>query len=61
MLDYSPRYTREAGIEPAELLDFMMERAFVPSVLREGALAPVPREDLLAGDRQVDLFWRRDG
>jgi FkbM family methyltransferase len=61
MLEYSPRYMRAAGIEPSGLLDFMTGQGYTPAVLRDGALAPVTREELLASDRHVDLFWRRDG
>lgn len=60
MLEYSPRYMSAAGIEPAGLLDFMTAHGYAPSVLCDGALAPVAREDLLASDRHVDLFWRRN-
>ncbi|HKL62116.1 MAG TPA: FkbM family methyltransferase [Woeseiaceae bacterium] len=61
MLEYSPRYMSAAGIEPAGLLDFMTAQGYTAAVLREGALAPVTREELLASDRHVDLFWRRRG
>jgi len=61
MLEYSPRYMSAAGIEPSGLLDFMSGQGYTPAVLRDGALAPVTREELLASDRHVDLFWHRDG
>ncbi|WP_405241612.1 FkbM family methyltransferase [Lentisalinibacter salinarum] len=61
MLEYSPRYMSAAGIEPVALLDFMTEHGYTPAILRDGALAPVTREELLASDRHVDLFWRHDG
>ena len=61
MLEYSPRYMNAAGIEPSGLLDLMTGQGYTPAVLRDGALAPVTREELLASDRHVDLFWHRDG
>jgi len=61
MLEYSPRYMSAAGIEPSGLLDFMSGQGYTPAVLRDGALAAVTREELLASDRHVDLFWHRDG
>ena len=61
MLEYSPRYMSAAGMEPAGPLDFMTEHGYTPAILRDGALARVTREELLASDRHLDLFWRRDG
>ncbi len=59
MLEYSPRYMRAAGIEPGDLLALMQAQGFAPSVLDGGALSPADPAALLAGDRHVDLFWRR--
>lgn len=59
MLEYSPRYMSAAGMQPAELLDFMAAEGFSASLLRDGELAPADRDSLLASDRHVDLFWRR--
>lgn len=59
MLEYSPRYMRAADMEPSELLDFMADAGFAPSVLVDGELAPAERATLLADDRHVDLFWTR--
>lgn len=59
MLEYSPRYMAAAGMQPADLLDFMAEQGYSPSVLRDGALAAAERSALTSSDRHVDIFWQR--
>lgn len=59
MTEYSPRYMRQAGLEPAVLLDLLATAGFAPSVLGGEALEPVGRADLLASDRHRDLLWQR--
>ncbi|MEJ2602177.1 MAG: FkbM family methyltransferase [Gammaproteobacteria bacterium] len=59
ILEYSPRYMHAAGLEPADLLDYMASAGFAPSVLGNGALVPTERTALLATDRHVDIFWTR--
>lgn len=59
MTEYSPRYMKAAGLVPAELIELMTSHGFAPHVLRDGSLAAAETAKLLASDRHVDLFWRR--
>ena len=59
ILEYSPGYMRQGGIEPGALLHYMRGLGFAASLLRDGQLAPVTVDELAASDRQQDIVWTR--
>jgi FkbM family methyltransferase len=59
LLEYSPRFMREAGLAPSELLDFMFGLGFSCAKVDDGSEIPVSRDNLLASDQQVNLLWRQ--
>ena len=58
MLEYSPRYMRAGGLEPAELFQLMAGHGHAPYRLENGSLRAADVAELLSGDRHTDLFWR---
>lgn len=57
MMEYSPGFMKSASIDPAELLDLMYAHSLQPHRLEDGKLAGVTRDELVASERHVDLFW----
>jgi FkbM family methyltransferase len=64
LAEYSPRYMRRGGLDPADYLDPLFASGFVPCRLTAGRLAPVDRATLEARDTNANYFWlntaRRD-
>ena len=60
MLEYSPRYMRAAGINPADLLDQMLDLGFQPHELSNGRLEIANAEELASRVRHADLFWLKE-
>ena len=60
MLEYSPRYMRAAAINPADLIEQMLDLRFRPHALSNGRLEAADAEELASTDRQVDLFWLKE-
>ncbi|MFK8051432.1 MAG: FkbM family methyltransferase [Woeseiaceae bacterium] len=61
ILEFSPHFMRQGGLEPSALLSLMEGHGFVAHVLRDGKAVAVKTNDLLAEDQQVDIIWRRPG
>ena len=59
MLEYSPSYMKKAKLQPAELVDLMLEQGFKPHVLINSGLERVSPDELKNSDQHVDLFWKR--
>lgn len=59
MLEYSPSYMRAGALEPADLVELMLEQGFRAYTLGDGCLEPMGTLALLSSDRHMDLFWSR--
>ena len=59
ILEYSPTYMRQGGIEPAALLHYMAELGFDAAVLRDGAPQAVTIDELAQNEIQQDIIWTR--
>ena len=59
LVEFAPQRLLQAGVEPAALLDLLVESGFAPAVVDSGAAEEVSREALLADDRRRHLFWYR--
>jgi len=61
LVEWSPNYMLNGGIEPAELADLLLISGFSLAIIHgDGTLVPIDREQLLAEHRQVDLLCRRE-
>lgn len=59
VLEYSPRYMRAGGIEPAALLHYMRGLGFAPHRLEHGETVAADIDALAREDRHTDLIWTR--
>lgn len=59
MLEFSPRYMRAGGLDPAELVALMRSHGFSAHRLVQGRLTPADADRLARGEKHVDLFWSR--
>ncbi len=57
LIEYTPKYQRQVGIDPTKLLDSMYARGYAPRVVRDGALAPVARSEIYGVQHNTDFFW----
>jgi FkbM family methyltransferase len=60
MLEFSPHTMRDAGLNPAELIDLLQTAGFVPHRLRGRAIEPTDWSTLAALDTQAELFLSRN-
>lgn len=58
LIEYSPSFMREAGLDPVEVIDRLEEAGLDPYVWRDGRLHAIDRDALLAVPRQMDLVWK---
>lgn len=59
LLEYSPAFMQDAGLQPAELLDLMFSLGFDCTRVDAGSAQPVTRDRLLAEQGQCNLLWTR--
>jgi FkbM family methyltransferase len=57
LAEYSPRYMRSGGLDPAEYLDPLFAGGFIPCRLTAGRLSPVARATLECRDTNANYFW----
>ncbi|MEM6809789.1 MAG: FkbM family methyltransferase [Pseudomonadota bacterium] len=59
VFEYSPRYMRAGGIEPAALLHFMRGLGFAAQRLENGQAVAADIDTLATDDKHTDLIWTR--
>lgn len=59
VMEYSPHFMRKGDLEPAALLDLMIDAGFEPGRLDDQQRVGITRDQLLNDDRQIDLIWHR--
>jgi FkbM family methyltransferase len=57
LAEYSPRYMRRGGIEPAEYLDPLFQAGFVPYRVGEERLTPLDRSAIEQVQGNANFFW----
>lgn len=58
LAEYSPRYMRRGGVEPAEYLDLMFSAGFVPHRVEADALLRLDRSALDTSESNDTFLWR---
>jgi FkbM family methyltransferase len=61
LAEYSPQYMRSGGLRPGELVEYLVDLAFQPHILRGGRLHPIDPAELADSERQIEVFWCRPG
>ncbi len=61
LAEYSPHYMKKGGVAHEDLLNLLYGFAFIPHLITEGRLVEISREDILAQDHNVNLFWKKKG
>lgn len=59
--EYSPNYMKKGAISPERLLDLLYSYSFTPHLIENGKTTPVSREDILSEERNINLFWIKEG
>jgi FkbM family methyltransferase len=59
LLEYSPRYMRAAGIDPAALPELMAAAGFIPHEFLGAETVPVNLASIRANEAQRNLLWMR--
>ncbi|MEQ8549769.1 MAG: FkbM family methyltransferase [Cyclobacteriaceae bacterium] len=57
LAEYSPGYMRKGGLNPEDLLTFMMTENYHANKLVAGSLVPLTEEELLKMNKNINLFW----
>lgn len=59
LLEHSPAYMRQAGLDPAELVALLADSGFTPCVPEAGPLTGIPRAELAQDPAQRNVLWQR--
>ncbi len=59
LAEFSPGYMRKAGLEPDKLLKLLRSYNYSPFVVKETGLQPIEDNELLSGDFNVNLIWKK--
>ena len=59
LLEHSPGYMRQAGLDPGELVALLADSGFTPCTPEAGPLAEIPRAQLAADPDQRNVLWQR--
>lgn len=59
LCEYSPEYMRQGGIDPADLVDLMIDHGFRARRVGHAGIEPMNADDLKRFDGVTDLFWQK--
>jgi FkbM family methyltransferase len=57
LAEFSPRYMRRGGQDPAEVPALFQVAGFTPWRLESGSLRPIPEDELRAQRSNTNIFW----
>jgi len=61
LVEHSPRYMRQAGLDPAALTGLLADAGLEAHLVVDGGLVPIAPEHLSSRPEQRNVFWRRVG
>ena len=59
LCEFSPEYMRKGGIDPADLVNLMIDHGFEAHLITGGGLEPVSAEAASAIEQITDLLWQK--